>query len=249
MLGAAAGDDKRVQMFEPRAEETEQCCCPGNRADVNPATSGDPVCGTAVCFVQPVEYDIFECKWTQLAGRVVVQNTVLSQQDPRHVIGTDVLLGVGNLADLQRQVALDPLVLDQCHRTGMAALVQTIEMVAPNESFAAVVQGTHEPFLQFAERLTASIERQVEDLNARQLLLKHLVRTNSNAECRRIIEALPGDPSVSQMAEACAKAGTTGYKVAVMATALRLAWMGPQGGQQKQGMLRPARKRERKYRG
>lgn len=39
MLGAAAGDDKRVQMFEPRAEETEQCCCPGNRADVKPGES------------------------------------------------------------------------------------------------------------------------------------------------------------------------------------------------------------------
>ncbi|RMC20258.1 hypothetical protein DUI87_01104 [Hirundo rustica rustica] len=72
------------------------------------------------------------------------------------------------------QVALDPLVLDQCHRTGMAALVQTIEMAVPKESFVTVVQGTQEPFLQFAERLTASVERQVEYLNVRQLVLKTL---------------------------------------------------------------------------
>ncbi|XP_058280136.1 uncharacterized protein LOC131378769 [Hirundo rustica] len=194
----------------------------------------------------PVEYDIFESKWTQLAGRVIVQNAALGQQDPRCVIGTDELLGMGNFADLHRQVSLDPLVLDQCQRTGMAALIQTIEMAALKESFVTVVQGAQEPFLQFAERLTASIERQVEDLNVRMLLLKHLARTNCNAECRRIIEVLPGDPSASQMAEACAKVGTTGYKVAAMATVLRPASTGPQGGQRKQGNAQTSKKQERK---
>ncbi|RMC22152.1 hypothetical protein DUI87_03025 [Hirundo rustica rustica] len=198
-------------------------------------------CLACVLF-RPVEYKIFECKWTQLAGRVIAQNTALSQQDPRRVIGTDVLMGIGNFADLQRQVAFDPLVLDQCHRTGMAALVQTIEMAAPNEPFAAVVQGTHEPFLQFAERLTASIERQVEDLNARQTLLIHLARTNCNAKCRRIIEALPDDPFVLQMAQACAKVGATGYKMAAMATALQLAWTGLQSRQRKQGNAQASKK-------
>ncbi|RMB99496.1 hypothetical protein DUI87_24233 [Hirundo rustica rustica] len=146
-----------------------------------------------------------ECKWTQLAGRVVAQNTAVNQQDPRCMIGTDELLGMGNFVDLNRKVALDLLVLDQCQKTGMAALVQTIEMAAPKESFVTVVQGAVEPFLQFAERLTASVERQVEDLNARLLLLKHLERSNCNADCRKTIEALPGDPSVSQMTEACAE--------------------------------------------
>ncbi|RMB95506.1 hypothetical protein DUI87_27615 [Hirundo rustica rustica] len=172
--------------------------------DADPLPPYDIQCLAHVLF-RPVEYDSFEYKWTQLAGRVVEQNTALSQQDPRHVIGIDVLLGVGNFADLQRQAALDPLVLDQCHRMGMAAFVQTIEMAAPSESFAAVVQGAHEPLLQFAERLTASVDRQVEDLNKRMLVLKNLVRTNCNAECRRIIEALHDDPSLLQMVQACAK--------------------------------------------
>ncbi|RMC19921.1 hypothetical protein DUI87_03488 [Hirundo rustica rustica] len=125
--------------------------------------------GLAHVLFQPVEYDIFESKWTQLVGRVVVQNTALGQQDPRRVIGTDELLGMGNFADLNRQVALDPLVFDQCQKTGMAALIQTIEMAVPKESFVTVVQGTGETFLPFAERLTASVERQVEDLNASML--------------------------------------------------------------------------------
>ncbi|RMC20550.1 hypothetical protein DUI87_01401 [Hirundo rustica rustica] len=113
-------------------------------ADVLPRY--DIWCVACVLF-QSVKYDIFESKWTQLAGRVIAQNTVLGQQDSRHVIGTDELLGTGNFADLHRQVVLDPLVLDQCQKTGMAALIQTIEMAAPKESFVTVVQGAEEPFL------------------------------------------------------------------------------------------------------
>ncbi|RMC03453.1 hypothetical protein DUI87_20652 [Hirundo rustica rustica] len=200
----------------------------------------------ALVLFRPVEYDIFKYKWTQLAGRVVAQNAALGQQDPRCVIGTDVLLGMGNFAGLQRQVALESLVLDQCHRMGMAALVQTIEMAALKESFAAVIQGTHKPFLQFAERLTASVERQVDDLNARQLVLKNLVRTNCNAECRRIIEALPGDPSLPQIVQACARIGATGYKMAALATAPQLAWTRQQGGQQKQENSQASKKQGKK---
>ncbi|RMC22196.1 hypothetical protein DUI87_03070 [Hirundo rustica rustica] len=43
-------------------------------------------------WIVSVEYDIFESKWTQLAGRVVAQNTTLGQQDLRRVTGTDELL-------------------------------------------------------------------------------------------------------------------------------------------------------------
>ncbi|TRZ08349.1 hypothetical protein HGM15179_018756 [Zosterops borbonicus] len=84
---------------------------------------------------RPVEYDIFESKWTQLARRVVAQNTVLGQCDPRHVIGMDELLGTGNIADLNRQVALDPLVAENWLRgdggfgsTGLPQVHWTIVM-------------------------------------------------------------------------------------------------------------------------
>ncbi|RMC18183.1 hypothetical protein DUI87_05064 [Hirundo rustica rustica] len=189
---------------------------------------------------QPVKYDISESKWTQLAGKVLVQDATLGQQDPRHVIGIDELLGMDNFADLNRQVALDPLVLNECQRTGMAALIQTIEMAAEKESFMTVVQGTCEPFLRFVERLTASVEKQVEYLNVRMLLLKHLARINCNDDCRRITEALPGDPSVPQMAQACAKIGTSSCKVAAMATALQPAW------QRKQGNAQASKKQRKK---
>lgn len=72
-----------------------------------------------IFFFLPVEFDIFESKWTELAARAVEQNAMLGMQDPRHVIGTDVLLGTGNHAGPNGQVCFDPLVLDQCQTIGM----------------------------------------------------------------------------------------------------------------------------------
>lgn len=189
------------------------------------------ICNLACALFPPFEYDIFESKWAQLAQRVVLQNAALGQQDPRRLIGVDELLGRGSFADPKKQVVFDPLVLEQCMRTDMAAMVQTIETAAPQASFVTIVQGAEETFLQFAGRLTASVERQVEDPIARVLLLKQVARSNSNAECRKIIEVLPDDPSIPQMVEACAKVDITGHRMAAATAAPQPAWNWLQGGQ------------------
>ncbi|TRZ10277.1 hypothetical protein HGM15179_016831 [Zosterops borbonicus] len=132
------------------------------------------------------------------------------QDDPRYGVRPDMLMGVGEFADVNKQIAYEPLVLEQCQRIGMAALVQTMEMSAPKQSFTMIFQGTDEPFLKFAGRLTASVERQVDDFTSRDVLLTTVAKSNCNAECRKVIEALPGKPSFLQMVEACSKMGTTG---------------------------------------
>lgn len=53
---------------------------------------------------QPLEYDIFEPKWIQLAEGAAVQNAVANQRDPRHRAGADVLLGIDEFADINRQI-------------------------------------------------------------------------------------------------------------------------------------------------
>lgn len=128
-------------------------------------------------------------------------------------------------------------------------------MAALKESSVAVFQGADESFLRFADRLSASVKKQVGDPEAKKLLLKLLVRSNCNANCRRIIEALPGDPSVPHMAEACAKVGTSGHKMAALATAaqpdvataVQPVWALLQGGQQQQGNAQASKNRERRY--
>ncbi|RMC03983.1 hypothetical protein DUI87_19320 [Hirundo rustica rustica] len=76
------------------------------------------------------------------------------------MVNTDMLLGTGNYTRAEGQAGFEPLVQEQCQQTGMAALVQTLQLATPQESFVTVVQGVDEPFLSFAGRLTAVVEKQ-----------------------------------------------------------------------------------------
>ncbi|RMC20133.1 hypothetical protein DUI87_00979 [Hirundo rustica rustica] len=58
------------------------------------------------------------------------------------------------------QAGYEPLVQEQCQQTGMAALVRTIQLATPQQPFATIIQGIDEPFLCFAGRLTAAVEKQ-----------------------------------------------------------------------------------------
>ncbi|RMC19284.1 hypothetical protein DUI87_03891 [Hirundo rustica rustica] len=155
----------------------------------------------------PVEYDFFEHKWIQLAVRAVERNRTLGQGDPRHMVNTNMLLGTGNCTRAEGQAGFEPLAQEQCQQTGMAALVQTLHLATLQQPFATIVQGIDEPFLCFAGWLTAAVEKQVSDRAARKLMLQSLARSNCNAVCKRIIEVLPGEPSMSDMVGACAKFG------------------------------------------
>ncbi|RMC20633.1 hypothetical protein DUI87_01485 [Hirundo rustica rustica] len=108
----------------------------------------------------PVEYDFFEHKWTQLAVRAVERNATLGPGDPRRMVNPDMLMGTGNYTRAEGQAGFEPLVQEQCQQTGMAALVQTLQLATPQQSFATIVQGVDESFLCFAGWLTAAVEKQ-----------------------------------------------------------------------------------------
>ncbi|RMC16716.1 hypothetical protein DUI87_06309 [Hirundo rustica rustica] len=171
----------------------------------------------------PVEYDFFESKWTQLAGRTVERNTTLGPGDPRRMVNIDMLMGTGNYTRAEGQAGYEPLVQEQCQQTGMAALVQTLQLATPQQPFATIVQGVDEPFLCFAGRLTAAVEKQVSDPAARKLMIQSVAQGNCNAVCKRIIEALPGEPSMSDMVGACAKISPSSQQVVAVHTAVQPA--------------------------
>ncbi|XP_053826885.1 uncharacterized protein LOC128803701 [Vidua macroura] len=191
----------------------------------------------------PVQFDVFEDKWTRLVASAVQRNATRGPQDPRSAVGADMLLGTGSYADPQEQAGYGPLVLDQCQTLGLAALVQTLGMAAPLEPFATIVQGVDEPFMKFAGRLTASVERQLADPEARRLVLANLARSNRNADCKRVIRALPGAATVSQMAKACADLSPSVQKMAAWDTAAQPVWVVPQGWQQQWGNARASTKK------
>ncbi|RMC21430.1 hypothetical protein DUI87_02296 [Hirundo rustica rustica] len=171
----------------------------------------------------PVEYDSFENKWTQLAVRAVERNRTLGPGDPRRMVNTDMLMGTGNYTRAEGQSGYEPLVQEQYQQTGMAALVQTLQLATPQQSFATIIQGVDEPFLCFAGWLTAAMEKQVSDPAARKLMIQSLAQGNCNAVCKRIIEALPGEPSMSGMVGACARVTPSSQQMVAVPTAVQPA--------------------------
>ncbi|XP_038007713.1 endogenous retrovirus group K member 5 Gag polyprotein-like [Motacilla alba alba] len=156
------------------------------------------------------------------------------------------LLGTGNFADAQGQAGFAPLVLDQCHTLGVAAIIRTLEMAAPRKPFPTILQGVDEPFMKFAARLTASVERQVPDAITREIVIRTMLKVNSNDACKRVIAALSADPTVPEMVEACSGLDLLGQKMAGMATAVQPVWTVPQAKRPQQGYARTGKKRGKK---
>ncbi|XP_014116969.1 PREDICTED: endogenous retrovirus group K member 18 Pol protein-like [Pseudopodoces humilis] len=98
---------------------------------------------------------------------------------------------------------LPPEVLRDIIEAAEKTLLQ-IQPSGPSEGiYTEIRQSPSEPFTTFVDRLTQAIDRQVMDENVKPHLLQGLAFANANAECRRIISALPGYPAIEEMIEAC----------------------------------------------
>nr|XP_014130579.1 endogenous retrovirus group K member 5 Gag polyprotein [Zonotrichia albicollis] len=194
----------------------------------------------------PVQFGVFETKRSRLVAQAVRRNAALAPEDPRRRVVVDMLMGTERYEDVQGQVGYYPLVLQQCKTLGIGAIVQTLEMAAPKQPFSTVFQGDDEPFMVFLGRLIASVERQVPDPLEREVTIANLVKCNCNEACNKVIVAMPGDPSVWVMAEACANIIPSRWKLAAVAAAVQPVWAAPQGGRPQQGNAQSSRKRGKK---
>uniref|UniRef100_A0A803V0P5 CCHC-type domain-containing protein n=1 Tax=Ficedula albicollis TaxID=59894 RepID=A0A803V0P5_FICAL len=116
----------------------------------------------------------------------------------------------GQAARLPREVLTD--VKEAARR----AILQISPAGAHDVIYTEIKQGPSEPFSSFVDKLTQAIDRQITEESARPYLLKTLAFANANPECRRIIAALPGDPSLTEMIEACSKVGTIQHLASVV---------------------------------
>ncbi|XP_049649811.1 uncharacterized protein LOC126035338 [Accipiter gentilis] len=170
---------------------------------------------------QPVQLQVFQSSWRQTARTAALHNSRLPQGDPRLGLGEDALLGEGQYSNPQLQATWPPLALEQARNIGLMAIKRTMDMAAPKQKYITIRQGPTEPFLQFVEKISAALEKQVEDEVLRQMLCKQLAKDNANEDRQKIIQALPGDPSVPDMVAACSKVGTLEHTVATLASAMR----------------------------
>ncbi|KAL2309372.1 LOW QUALITY PROTEIN: hypothetical protein Nmel_005569 [Mimus melanotis] len=164
----------------------------------------------ATILFQPVQYSVFQNTWRQLAEQKALENIQLPQQDSRHAVGVDALLGTGPFTNLDSQARWDPLVLAQAQQIGLNALIKTMEMADLKQRYVTIQQGNKESFLQFVEKVAAAIEKQVDD-----------EKVNENEDCRKINEALPEDPSLVDIVTACSKVGTVEHKMSALAAVLK----------------------------
>ncbi|RMB97250.1 hypothetical protein DUI87_26279 [Hirundo rustica rustica] len=74
--------------------------------------------------------------------------------------------------------------------------------------FTEVKQGPSEPFSSFVDRLTQAVDKQVTDEAVKSHLIRCLSFANANPECKRVISAMPGQPTMAEILEACSKVGT-----------------------------------------
>ncbi|RMB89465.1 hypothetical protein DUI87_34152 [Hirundo rustica rustica] len=100
-------------------------------------------------------------------------------------------------------------VLTDIKNAARKAMVQIPPAGVTESSFTDIKQGPSESFTSFVNRLTQAVDRQVTDEGVKSHLIRCLAFANANPGCKRVISAMPGQPSMAEILEVCSKVGNT----------------------------------------
>ncbi|TRZ10220.1 hypothetical protein HGM15179_016888 [Zosterops borbonicus] len=112
--------------------------------------------------------------------------------------------------------------LDGPRNAARQAFFKVPDVKTPQKAFTTIVQGPQEPYMQFVDRLKQAIECQIDNADAREILLLKLAVENANTDCKKLPKSLlKQDPSLVEMDEACNQIGTIEhqYEAAAFAAA------------------------------
>ncbi|RMC09657.1 hypothetical protein DUI87_13443 [Hirundo rustica rustica] len=107
-------------------------------------------------------------------------------------------------------------VLTNIKNAARKAMVQIPPTGVTESSYTDIKQGPSESFTSFINRLTQAVDRQVSDEGVKPHLIRCLAFANANPECKRVISAMPGQPSMAEIIEACSKVGTPQHVATVL---------------------------------
>uniref|UniRef100_A0A8V5GBF2 Uncharacterized protein n=1 Tax=Melopsittacus undulatus TaxID=13146 RepID=A0A8V5GBF2_MELUD len=178
----------------------------------------------ATILLTPSQILHFKSGFEELAARAADDNLARNPTDPLYGITSDMLLGRGQFHPDAVQAHMRVEVLQQAQQLALAALKAVPEAGKPNPSYTSVKQGATEPYMQFIDKLTEAIEKNI-DLapNAKESVLMSLAMENANPICKCILQALPKSAGLQEMMDACSKVGTTEEKAEYMANAFATA--------------------------
>ncbi|RMC09635.1 hypothetical protein DUI87_13421 [Hirundo rustica rustica] len=96
------------------------------------------------------------------------------------------------------------------------AIVQIPPAGVTESLFTDVKQCPSEPFASFIDRLTQAVDRQVIDEGVKSHMIRCLAFANANPECKRVISAMSGQPTMAEILEACSKVGTPQHVATIL---------------------------------
>ncbi|XP_064901183.1 uncharacterized protein LOC135577216 [Columba livia] len=131
------------------------------------------------------------------------------------------LTGTGQHADPAGQARDIPReALEAVREEAKKALLKVPDSQKPQKAFTNITQEPREPYMQFIDRLKQALDRQIDNTEARDILLLKLAVENANADCKKLLKSLPNqNPTLIEMIEACNRIGTMDHKYEAMAAA------------------------------
>lgn len=110
--------------------------------------------------------------WRELAQRKAVENLGRWQGDPLLVIGVDALLEDGAFPTTTAQVQLNIIALEQSKDLAFSVFLKVPDAGKLQKSFTTIKQGPTEPYMQFIDKLKDSLNKQIENEEDQDILLK-----------------------------------------------------------------------------
>ena len=125
------------------------------------------------------------------------------------------------------QARLRPEILAQGRDLALQALLKVPDVGRATKSFTLIKQGRGEGYISFLDCLKEALEKQVENAEAREVLLLKLAFDNVNMDCKKVLLPLK-NPLLTDMIEATQKVESMSHNMETLATAFATAMKVPQ---------------------
>lgn len=168
----------------------------------------------------PADYLLFLQSWRDLAVAHVAANPAGG------AVTVDMLTGEGGFTMTTAQFALN-----NRHLSTLGNLVIRAWGKIPDKgdkakgAFSTIRQGATETYNDFISRLVGAAERQVENDEARKMLLKQLAYENANEDCKAVLTPIYPDPdtNLTKMLRVCQNVGTQSHTAKIVTAAVMAA--------------------------
>ncbi|KAM6275310.1 uncharacterized protein M6G45_000829 [Spheniscus humboldti] len=170
----------------------------------------------------PTQKVLWQAHWRELCQQAAIGNLDRQAGDPLVGAGITQLMGEDPVSTPQLQARLAPEILRQSADLAFQAMSKVPDTGRPVKSFTNIKQGSNESYTDFIDKLQEAIQKQVQNPEAKEVLLMKLAIENANEDCKRVLHTLR-NPTLVDMLDACNRVGSITHKNEVFAACLAAA--------------------------